>query len=111
MAKFQITASNANKITVSKETEKLQDFSLSTTSSGCILCCSDGTLLRVTNDSGVIDFSTIVKGSATIEVTPSEVLQKVNGSVELDGEFTWFTCMNYPQKIFIPQVQSNETPS
>lgn len=105
MSKFIFSASEKANVIVKKEgsDEELQKFSISSVSSGCLLCCSDGSLVRVTNDSNVIEFSPIIKGLAKTKIVPADVLKNKNGQLEMEGELTWFTFMSYPQKLIIPQ--------
>lgn len=105
MSKILFSASDKSNVSVTKdgsETE-LQNFSIGSVSSGCLLCCSDGSLIRVTNDANVVEFSKIVQGSAKVKIYPADTLKNTHGHLEMDGELTWFTFMSYPQKLIIPQ--------
>ena len=103
--KIIFSASDKVNVIVKKEgsDEELQKFSIGSISSGCILSCSDGSLIRVTNDSNVVEFSPIIKGLAKTKIIPADVLKNKNGLLEIEGELIWFTFMNYPQKLIIPQ--------
>lgn len=51
----------------------------------------------------MVEFSQIVKGSAKVKIFPADTLKNTHGRLEMEGEFTWFTFMSYPQKLIIPQ--------
>lgn len=105
MPKFVFSAADKSNVIIKKEgsEEELQKFSIGSVSSGCLLCCSDGSLVRVTNDSNVIEFNPIIKGLAKTKIVPADVLKNKDGLLEIEGELTWFTFMSYPQKLIISQ--------
>lgn len=105
MQKYIFSAEDKSNVIVKKEgsEDELQKFSLGSVSSNCLLCCSDGSLVKVSNDNNVIEFSKIIQGSASIYISNADALFKVDGTLEIEGNLTWFTFMSYPQKLIIPQ--------
>lgn len=103
MGKYNLSALDKSNVSVTtqqgEETVELQKFAIGSASSGCLLCVSDGSLVRVSNDTGVIEFSVLVKGSAKVKAIPADILKNTSGSIEFDGELTWMTFMSYPQKL------------
>ncbi len=105
MSIFRFIAASKSTIVVKKDNSEqlLKEFSIGSTSSGCILCVSDGSMIRVINDSDVVEFHGIVQGSANVTIIDANVLEGAHGELEIEGDVTWLTFMNYPQRLIITQ--------
>lgn len=83
---------------INSENQVVQKFNLMPNSSG-LLSASDGSLIRVLNDTGVVEFVPII--APNVVIMEADHAEKAHGEVEFTQPIAWIVYNASPQKFIL----------
>lgn len=98
--KIQANSENSKVLELIKNGEVVKTLTLPDYSTQLLLVASDGSLIRVSTDTGILEFHKIFKGEG-VTITEGEIVGSINATIEFAEAPAWLLLSYSQQRIIL----------